>query len=147
MFRKNIRSESGTVLLWTIGVFSVSLLVLGALISLTSYFSQSMELQSKLEIATTNASDHLDFETFYQTGDIEDVVFFESEMLAAVAIDLMQIKREFGSYQILEWRVIGNEFWIEISHPWHPPLGDFSVLPNVVTAKVHLKLDSNRHLQ
>jgi hypothetical protein len=145
--RKFLQTENGTILLWTIGVFSVSLLVLAGLMSIASYFSQTMELQSRLELSATNASDRLDYSNFYLTGEISDVVFEDASLLIAITKDLKNFGKDFERFKILSWRVEGREFWLEISHPWVSPIGNFSVLPDSVTASVHLKLDSNRHLQ
>jgi hypothetical protein len=148
MFHKQIKqNQDGTILLWTVGVFSVSLLVLAGLISLASYFSQTLELGSRLEVSAANASDRLDFTNFYITGDVRDVVFEDASLLDSITRDLKENDRDFGAFKILNWRVEGREFWLEISRPWDSPLGDFIVLPREVTASVHLKLDSNRHLQ
>jgi hypothetical protein len=81
------------------------------------------------------------------TGEISDVVFEDASLLIAITKDLKNFGKDFERFKILSWRVEGREFWLEISHPWVSPIGNFSVLPDSVTASVHLKLDSNRHLQ
>jgi hypothetical protein len=106
-----------------------------------------MDLQSRLELSATNASDRLDYSNFYLTGEITDVVFEDASLLNAITKDLKAIGREFDRFRILTWRVEGREFRLEISHTWVSPIGNFSVLPDSVTASVYLKLDSNRHLQ
>jgi hypothetical protein len=141
------RNDSGTILLWVIGVFVVSIFVFGALISLASYVVQTLDFQSVLEISATNASDQLNFSNFYLTGNIEDVVFEDAALLADITKDLNRAEDDFSQFKIENWRVDSHQFWLEISHPWTSPLGDFEILPKRITASVHITLDSNRHLQ
>ncbi len=147
MFRKRFKdSIEGTVLLWTIGVFSVSLLVLAAVFSAASYFSEKLELQARLEIIATNSSKEINFEDFYQTGRVEDLTFDEAGIVSNLLYEFSK-SLKYRNIEIIDAQFRGQQFWIEISLPWQSPLGDFELLPKEVTAKVHLRLDSNRHLQ
>ena len=147
MLRRNSEAEKGTVLLWSVGMFGISLLVLGVLISIASYFSQTREFQSQLEIASANSSDLLDFTDFYVSGAIEDISFEESRLIGGINAELAPYVHDHGKYAISYWRVDGREFWLELSKPWDSPFGNFAVLPKNILARVHMSLDENRHLQ
>ena len=147
MLRRNSEAENGTVLLWSVGMFGISLLVLGVLISIASYFSQTREFQSQLEIASANSSDQLDFTNFYISGAIEDVTFDETSLIGGINAELATYVHDHGKYAITFWKVDGREFWLELSKPWESPFGNFAVLPKNISARVHMSLDENRHVQ
>lgn len=140
-------SEQGTVLLWSIGLFGVSLMVLGVLISVASFFSETRELQTNLEISAINASDRLDFTDFFNSGLVDEIVFEEEKLLSAISAEMSAYVRKHGKYEITYWQVNGREFWLEISKPWKSPFGNFSVLPEALAASIHVSLDQNRHAQ
>jgi hypothetical protein len=144
---KNAKTEEGTVLLWSVGLFGVSLLVLGVLISVASYFSETRELQSQLEISATNSSDQLDFTDFYLSGNLENIIFDEASLLGGIGVEMSSYVRRHGNYSITYWRVDKREYWLEIAKTWQSPFGNFAVLPKVITASVHISLDENRHAQ
>jgi len=124
----------------------VSLFLLAAIFSLASYFTSKLELQSKLELVLTNSSQNLDFEKFYQSGNPNDVTFDANLMLAKIKRDFRQI-RKYRNLEVLKWNVKDQTLWIEVTCPWKSPIGSFEILPDSITAMVHLKMDSNRHLQ
>lgn len=127
-------------------MFSVSLLVLAAIFSLSSYFSNKLELQTRLEIAATNAVHKIDFDSFYLTGNIEDLSFDESAVVANIMNEFSK-SRKYRQVEVVKAKFEGLQFWIEVSMPWVSPLGGFEVMPKFISAKMHLSLDSNRHLQ
>lgn len=145
--QKAIHSESGTVLLWVVGIFSVSLLVLAALISVAGYFSSAVEWQSRVELALTNASDQITLSAFETSGDIQDIYFDESLLLDSVLNEVSEVVKRPKQISINYFKCSGREVWIELAYPWKSPIGDFKVLPTQLVAKAHLTLDSNRHLQ
>ena len=147
MFLRKIRDEKGTVLLWSVGLFGVSLLVLGVLISVASYFGETREFQSELEIAATNSSNQLDFTDFYNSGVLDEIVFDESNLIGEISSELATYVHRHGKYVISYWRVEGNEFWLELEKAWDSPFGNFAVLPKNISASVHMSLDENRHAQ
>lgn len=147
LFPRNFSdSKEGTILLWTIGVFAVSLLVLATVFSLASYFSGQIELQSKLELFLTNSSENLDFDAFYLSGNPRDVEFNSDLVLASVLKDFRRIPK-YRNIKVVRWESTGQELWVQVSCPWDSPLGSFEILPESMTANVHLKMDSNRQLQ
>lgn len=144
---KEFTKEDGTVMLWVIAIFSISLFVLAALFSVSNYFSNAMEWQSKVEMAVTNASDQIDLSSFEKSGEISDIAFDSSGMLRKIQNELQRHVSNPEKIVVKRWKVEGGEVWIHLSYPWTSPLGEFDVLPKDLEAKVHLTLDSQRHLR
>lgn len=65
--------ESGTVLLWTLGLGLMAIGVLNVSLSLVSFSSQKSELQVLADSIVLNSLNRLDLDEFMDTGRLSDV--------------------------------------------------------------------------
>ena len=80
-----LRQSSGSVLLWTLGCFFISLMVIMATISIMSVSQSQRELQHLTDAAALSAANQLFLTTYSSTGNYEDITISSSAARTAAA--------------------------------------------------------------
>ena len=112
-----LRQESGTVLLWTLGCFFVSLLVIMTTISIMSVSQSQRELQHLTDAAALSAANQLYVSTYTTTGKYEDITVSSGAARTAAADWL--INRD-SAVSIVSFTKSGMTLTLNTSKNWLP---------------------------
>jgi hypothetical protein len=125
-FRK-WQAETGTVLVWVVGLIVLGLLmVMGAAATATA-ISDQRRLALLADAAALNAANAMDFSTFYETGDVADIGWWRSAVRDSI---LQTIASSPDSVFLESWVARNGTVEVSLSRQWHAPtwlVTDFSL--------------------
>jgi uncharacterized membrane protein len=78
--------NNGSILLWTLGCFSIALLVIMATISIMSVSQTQRELQHLTDAAALSAANQLSLNTYSSSGNFSDISINSSAARTAVSV-------------------------------------------------------------
>lgn len=73
LIRNRLRSQSGSVLLWTLGMVLLSTLAINLSFSITRAVQIQHRLQNATDAALLQAANQLDVNSFYVTGNLSEI--------------------------------------------------------------------------
>jgi hypothetical protein len=106
--------DSGTVLLWTLGLGLMAIGVLNVSLSLVSFSAQKSELQVLAESIVLNSLNRLDFEEFLDTGRLSDV---EIDVLSARVAARSRIQESIDGVVIIRFSAQGEKLSMTLEKP------------------------------
>ncbi len=118
-----VNDDSGSILLWTIGVLLVMTSTFLALTSVITITSQQRELQYLADSAALAATSKIETTLFSETGVVSDISL---DTVAARAIALEVIQKSDVSATLESISFEGVEVSVNIASPWHDVTGSFT---------------------
>jgi hypothetical protein len=112
--RQKFAGESGTVLLWTLGLGLMAIGVLNVSLSLVSFSAQKSELQVLADSIVLDSLNRLDFEAFLDTGRLSDV---EIDVLSARAAARSRIQESIDGVVIIRFSAQGEKLSMTLKKP------------------------------
>jgi hypothetical protein len=106
--------DSGTVLLWTLGLGLMAIGVLNVSLSLVSFSSQKSELQVLADSIVLDSLNRLDFEDFLDTGRLSDV---DIDVFSARAAARSRIQESIDGVVISRFSVQGENLFMTLEKP------------------------------
>jgi hypothetical protein len=107
-------AESGTVLLWTLGLGLMAIGVLNVSLSLVSLSAQKSELQVLADSIVLNSLNLLDFDEFLDTGRLSDV---DIDVFSARAAARSRILESIDGVVISRFSVQGENLSMTLENP------------------------------
>ncbi|MEY3277679.1 MAG: hypothetical protein RLZZ426_165 [Actinomycetota bacterium] len=112
-----LRHSNGSVLLWTLGCFFISLLVIMTTISIVSYSQSQRELQHLTDAAAMSAANQLYVTTYATSGRYEDIAV--SSASARTAASDWLTNRD-PAVRIVSFSISGMSLTLGTSRTWFP---------------------------
>lgn len=107
-------TESGTVLLWTLGLGLMAIGVLNVSLSLVSFSAQRSELQVLADSIVLNSLNRLDFDKFLDTGRLSDV---DIDILAARTAARSRIQESIDDVVMTRFSAKGENLSMTLEKP------------------------------
>ncbi len=133
-----LRHSNGSVLLWTLGCFFISLLVIMTTISIMSVSQSQRELQHLTDAAALSAANQLFLTTYTNTGTYEDITISSSSARTAAADWLT--KRD-PAVAIESFSKSGMSLTLTTSRVWLPLWPWFGGRTQTLTAVAKVSVD------
>lgn len=103
--RKHLQSQSGSVLLWTLGMVLLSTLAINLSFSITRAVQIQHRLQNATDAALFQAANQLDVDTFYATGDLTEIQLSSNLVRQVIRQALAE---QHKGYQISSLKIDSN---------------------------------------
>jgi uncharacterized membrane protein len=134
----SLRKSDGSVLLWTLGCFFISLMVIMTAISVAGASQAQRELQNLTDAAALAAANQLATEAFFASGDLNDLTIDLTKARIRAA-RVFQVGKLDISLRSIE--VSGMEVSIATSTTWTPQWSWFGIKRRILTAEAKASVD------
>jgi uncharacterized membrane protein len=133
-----IRKDDGSVLLWALGCFVISLMVIVTAVSVADVSQTQRELQNLTDAAALAAANQIATDAFLVSGDFNDLAIDASEARTR-ATRVLQLGKLDISLRSLA--VSGMEVSITTSTKWSPSWSWFGIKRKTLTAEAKASVD------
>lgn len=133
-----IRKDDGSVLLWALGCFVISLMVIVTAVSVADVSQTQREFQNLTDAAALAAANQIATDAFLVSGDFNDLAI-DASAARTRATRVLQLGKLDISLRSLA--VSGMEVSITTSTKWSPSWSWFGIKRKTLTAEAKASVD------